>query len=80
MKTFETDVIVTRDGRVEIDLKLSMDVPPGRHRAVVVLDERPASSVSQVKVSLTDFPIHDLGPWPENMSLRRTDLYGEDER
>jgi hypothetical protein len=80
MKTIETDVIVTQDGRVRIDLKLSKDVPPGRHRAVVVLDERPASSVSQLKGSLADFPVHDLGPWPENMSLRRADLYGEDER
>jgi hypothetical protein len=80
MKTIETDVIVTQDGRVRLDLKLSTDVPPGRHRAIVVLDERPASPASQVKSSLTDFPVHDLGPWPENMSLRRADLYGEDER
>jgi hypothetical protein len=80
MKTIETDVIVTQDGRIRIDLKLSMDVPPGRHRAVVVLDEQPASPASQVKGSLADFPVHDLGPWPENVSLRRADLYGEDER
>jgi hypothetical protein len=43
MKTIETDVFVTRDGRIRIDLKLPKDVPPGRHRAVVVLDEQPAS-------------------------------------
>jgi hypothetical protein len=81
MKTIETDVIVTQDGRVRIDLKLPMDVPPGRHRAVVVLDERPASPSSRVvESSLADFPVHDPGPWPENLSLRRADLYGEDER
>jgi len=80
MKTIETDVIVTQDGRIRIDLKLSKDVPPGRHRAVVVLDERPAPASSRVQSSLADFPVHDLGPWPENLSLRRADLYGEDER
>jgi hypothetical protein len=80
MKTIETDVIVTQDGRVRIDLKLSTDVPPGRHRAVVVLDERPASPALRVESSLADFPVHDPGPWPENLSLTRADLYGEDER
>ena len=80
MKTIETDVIVTQDGRIRIDLKLPTDVPPGRHRAVVVLDEWPAAPASHAARSLADFPVHDLGPWPEKLSLRRADLYGEDER
>jgi hypothetical protein len=29
---------------------------------------------------LPGFPVHDFGPWPENLSLRREDLYGDDER
>jgi hypothetical protein len=78
MKTIETDVIVTRDGRARVDLEVSPDVPPGRHRAVVVLDERPTASIP--RRSLADFPVHDFGPWPENLSLRRADLYGDDER
>jgi len=80
MKTIETDVIVTQDGRIRIDLKLPTDVPPGRHRAVVVLDEWLAAPTSRVERSLADFPVHDLGPWPEDLSLRRADLYGDDER
>jgi hypothetical protein len=80
MKTIETDVIVTQDGRIRIDLKLPTDVPPGRHRVVMVLDERPVSPPSRIKGSLADFPVHDLGAWPEGLSLRRADLYGEDER
>lgn len=78
MKAIETDVIVTQSGRGRIDLKLPMDVPLGRHRAVVVVDERPATPPP--RRSLADFPIHDPGPWPEGLSLRRADLYGEDER
>jgi hypothetical protein len=80
MKTIETDVLVTQDGRIRIDLKLPRGIPPGRHRAVVVLDEQPVSPSSKIEASLADFPVHDLGPWPETLSLRRADLYGEDER
>lgn len=25
-----------------------------------------------------DFPVDDLGPWPEGLSLRREDMYGDD--
>ncbi len=27
-----------------------------------------------------DFPVDDLGPWPEGLSLRREDMYGDDGR
>lgn len=27
-----------------------------------------------------DFPIDDPGPWPEGLSLRREDMYGDDGR
>ena len=27
-----------------------------------------------------DFPVDDLGPWPEDLSLRREDMYGDDGR
>jgi hypothetical protein len=26
------------------------------------------------------FPVHDVGPWPEGLSLRREDMYGDDGR
>jgi hypothetical protein len=45
-----------------------------------IVTERHASTAPRVKHSLADLPVHDLGPWPENLSLRRADLYGEDER
>jgi hypothetical protein len=80
MKTIETDVVVGRDGMARIDLKLPGDVLPGRHRAVLVLDDRPLPIATPAVRSLADFPVHDFGPWPEGLSLRRADLYGEDER
>ena len=27
-----------------------------------------------------NIPVVDVGPWPENLSLRREDMYSEDER
>lgn len=80
MKAIETDVLVTQDGRIKIELKLPGGIPPGRHRAVVVLDEQTVSAPSKIERSLADFPVHDVGPWPETLSLRRADFYGEDER
>ena len=29
---------------------------------------------------LDDIPIIDVGPWPENLSLRREEMYGDDQR
>ncbi len=29
---------------------------------------------------LLDFPVDDLGHWPESVSLRREDMYGDDGR
>ena len=33
-----------------------------------------------IKDDLSDFPVDDLGPWPDNLTLRREDMYGDDER
>ena len=29
---------------------------------------------------LDNIPVLDVGPWPDNLSLRRKDMYGNDER
>lgn len=39
----------------------------------------------QRKITMTekesmDFPVDDLGPWPESLNLSRAKLYGDDER
>lgn len=78
MRTFETDAVVSHDGTMRIEIQVPGDVQPGRHRAVLVLDERPATP--QGTSRLDDFPAHDFGPWPDGLSLRREDIYGEDGR
>jgi hypothetical protein len=76
MKTIETTIEVDVGHRATI--QLPADISPGVHPVVMVIDEqtvaRPASR------SLTDFPVIDVGPWPEGLSLRREDMYGDDGR
>jgi hypothetical protein len=79
MKTIETNITVSADGRAFMELPLA--VPAGTHRAVVVLDETKieANPVSP-QTGSPDLPLHDLGPWPTNLSLHREDIYGDSSR
>jgi hypothetical protein len=72
MKTIETTVLVTPEGTVT--LQLPEDIPPGEHRIVVVIDEQP---IVRGKRPLLKFPVDRYGPWPEDLTLRREDMYGE---
>jgi hypothetical protein len=72
MKTIEATVEIPADGR--LTLQLPPDVPRGRRRIVLVVEEEPEERVA---AALADFPVDDYGPWPEGLSLRREDLYGE---
>lgn len=74
MKTIQTQLTVTEDGQVTLPGRL--DVPPGQYDVVLVLEEKP----EQTKRPPLDFPVDDLGPWPEGLSLRREDMYDDDGR
>jgi len=65
-------VEVTEDGTLTISL--ATDLEPGPHRIVLVVDEVPDSKERREGLC---FPVHDLGPWPEGLSLRREDMYDE---
>ena len=41
--------------------------------------QRNATTATTTKESL-DFPVDDLGPWPDGLSLRREEMYGDDGR
>lgn len=76
MRTIETNITVSADGRASIELPLP--VPAGTHRAVVVLDEaKPEDTLHNPQTGSTDLPLHDLGPWPANLSLHREGLYDD---
>ncbi len=46
-----------------------------------VLGKAPRADVLETGVFQLDaFPIHNVGPWPEGLSMRREDMYGDDGR
>jgi hypothetical protein len=75
MRTIETTATVS-DDRV-LTVKVPSDVPPGEHKVVVVIDEE---AVEKRTRPLLDFPVISMGSWPDDLSLRREDMYGEDGR
>lgn len=72
MRTIETRGTVTDDG--ELIVKVTPDIPAGEHNVVVVIEERPVERPKRPPLNL---PVHDFGPWPENLSLRREDMYDD---
>ena len=72
MRTIETDAEIITGGL--LTLEVPPGIPPGRHRVVVVIDEQPLAPGARAPA---DFPVDDVGPWPENLSLRREDMYDE---
>ena len=77
MKTIETIATVTADGK--ITLQLPPDIPPGEHQVVVIIDEKPLVEKVQTKEkrSPLNFPVDSYGLFPENLSLRREDMYDD---
>jgi hypothetical protein len=74
MRTIETRATVGPDGKLTI--QLPPDIPAGEHQVVIVIEERVAKS----KKKKLDLPVIHVGKWPEDLSLRREDMYGDDGR
>jgi hypothetical protein len=76
MSVINTTVEVGPDRRIQ--LQAPADLPPGTYRVVVQIIEPPAPP-GRVDIA-ANMPKWDPGPWPENLSLRREDMYGDDGR
>ncbi|MBH8566017.1 hypothetical protein I8748_28300 [Nostoc sp. CENA67] len=77
MKSIETIATVTKDGKMTAQLPL--DISEGEHQVVIVIDEKPLVEQGETKQKRPplNFPVDNYGPWPENLSLRREDIYGD---
>jgi len=77
MKSIETIATVTKDGK--ITAQLSLDIPEGEHQVVIVIDEKllVEKAESKQKRPPLNFPVDNYGSWPENLSLRREDMYDD---
>lgn len=75
MRTIETTAVVTAEHTLTIPVPA--DVPPGEHRVVILIQSaappRPGSMTA-------NWPVFDLGPWPEGFTASREQIYGDDGR
>jgi hypothetical protein len=73
MPVVNARIRVDADGT--ISGKAPQGVPPGEYEAPIdVAEPKPR------KRKRLDLPLHDCGPWDDNVSLRREDVYGDDGR
>jgi hypothetical protein len=77
MRTLETTVNVTSDGKITV--QLPPDVPAGEYQVVLVINQTavPEASGKQEKRPPLNFPVISVGSWSPNLSLRREDMYDE---
>ena len=65
--------------------KVPPQVSPGYHKMVIVIEEIALSELApdtQIYKPVEQtpklaLPVHNVGPWPETLSLRREDLYDD---
>ena len=79
MKTIETAISVNSDGSAVIELKLPESVPAGVHRAIVIVEEQPATPKTHDDTPPDLLPM-TFEAWPKDCTFRREDLYGDDGR
>jgi hypothetical protein len=78
MTEIRTRVLVGPDRR--ISGTAPADVPPGEHEVTITVKPPPTRRRPDEPFDVDALPNHDLGPWPEGLSLRRKDIYDEDGR
>ncbi len=78
MATLLAKLHVDAEGRVTGQVPRT--VPPGDYVAPLTIDEGAGKGIVRTADPRLDWPAHDCGPWPADLSLRREDLYGDDGR
>ena len=73
MKTIETTVTVTADGKITV--KLPPDIPSGEHQVVIVINEQLVAYDKRLPLKFSAYPV---GLTDESFTFRREDLYGND--
>ncbi|MBI5666946.1 MAG: hypothetical protein HZC41_02990 [Chloroflexi bacterium] len=71
MKSVEIRIRVTPQG--QLILPPQPDIEPGEYNAVLVIE----AETPKTKRAPLNLPVVDLGPWPEDLSLQREDLYDD---
>jgi hypothetical protein len=76
VRTIKTTATVTTEGTLLVPVP--PDIQAGSHEVVVMIEESRADEPAvEQKSGDASWPVHDLGVWPDGLSLRREDLYDE---
>jgi len=75
MRTIETTAQVTEDRKLMG--QAPPEVTPGRHRILIIMEDVAQADGGGDLDDFDDFPAHDWGTWPANVSLRREDMYDD---
>jgi hypothetical protein len=78
MTQIRTRVLVGPDHRISGTAPAA--VPPGEHDVTITVAPPLPRQHPAEPFDVEALPTHDLGPWPEGLSLRREDMYDEDGR
>ena len=77
MRTIETQVTVTPDGQLTVQVPALADIPPGKYKAVLVIDEHLAPPPARVPKPPLSLKTWKWAAWPADATFRREDLYGD---
>jgi hypothetical protein len=76
MNVMTTSLTVGADGSISS----AEPIPAGEYTATIERRDAAKRPLTTQPVNLDWLPVRDLGPWPEGLSLRREDMYGDDGR
>ncbi len=79
MKTIETDLVVTSDGRANV-LRMPPGIRDGKYNAVLVINDEPLSDTTIIKGRALRLSRYPIGVKEQAQTFRREDLYGGDGR
>ena len=78
MRAIEVTITVSPDGAVV--LEGPADLPPGKHQALLVVDQPAISHADETSRPPLELTMLDWSAWPAGSTFRREDLYGDDGR
>ena len=75
MRSIQTMATISNDGKLIAQLPL--DIPPGQHKVVVVLDD---AARQRTLASASELKVLKWNSWPHNCTFRREEFYGDEGR
>ena len=79
MRTIETDLVVTSDGRANV-LRMPPGIRGGKYHAILVIEDEPLTDTTKIKGRALRLSRYPIGVKDPAQTFRREDLYGDDGR